>query len=254
MNTPTFCLIGSGKALQYAKEFLIKRGIRIADSPSPSVTHALLPVPSFDQLGNIRDGITPKEVFDHLSENVTIFGGNLTNPSVRNYRCVDFLQDPYYLASNAAITADCALTSLASKLPVVLDGCSILIIGWGRIGKCLCKKLSALGADVTVAARKETDRATLQSLGYRTVSTDNWADLLPHFRAVVNTAPVPVMTEADASRCNGQCVFLDLASKQGILADNVYWERSLPNRDAPESSGNLIAQTTLRFLRKEGWL
>ncbi len=254
MNTPTFCLIGNSKALHYAKEHLIKRGIRIADSPNPSVTHALLPVPSFDQQGNIKDGIDPKDAFRLFPEDVMIYGGNLNIPFIQNFHYIDFLQDPYYLTANAAITADCALTFLASKLPVVLDGCPILIIGWGRIGKCLSQKLNALGSDVTVAARKETDRATLESLGYHTVSTENWDGLLPHFRAIINTAPVPVMTESDTNLCNEQCVFLDLASKQGILAENVYWERGLPNRDAPESSGNLIAQTALRFLRKEGWL
>ena len=46
-----------------------------------------------------------------------------------------------------------------------LADCKVLVIGWGRIGKCLAALLKGLEADVTVVARKETDRAILHALG-----------------------------------------------------------------------------------------
>ena len=40
---------------------------------------------------------------------------------------------------------------------------------------------------------------------------------------------------------------MDLASVRGISGDRVIWARGLPNQDAPEESGMLIAKTALRF-------
>lgn len=248
MKGITFCLVGDNKALQYAGKFLTAQGVNIAPSPTLEVTHLLLPVPSLSEEALIKGGIPLDSVLPKLGANVTIMGGNLNHAAFHGYTCIDFLKDPLYLAKNAEITADCTLASLSHKLPVTLSDCRILLIGWGRIGKCLADKLRALRANITVLARKETDRATLKSLGFSTIAATELPSALPDFRAVINTAPTPVLTETEAQLCNRECVLLDLASKPGILSDNVYWERGLPNRDAPETSGKLIAETALRFL------
>ncbi len=250
MKDITFCLVGSTRALKYAGEHLKAKGIRLADTPSEEVTHLLLPVPSLTPQGNIKENIDPSPILSHVQKDVTILGGNLNNPIFDGYHCIDFLQDPFYLSENAAITADCTVSLLGQKLPVTLADCPVLLIGWGRIGKCLAEKLRAIGAKVTVAARKESDRAALASLGYYAVPPHAWCDLLPHFRAVINTAPTPVFTRVDAALCPKDCVFLDLASTLGIDAETVYWERGLPNRNAPESSGKLIASTAMRILQE----
>ena len=248
MIDPLFCPVGKSAAIEYAAKFLTQRGIHITTTPSLDVTHLLLPVPSLDENGHIKGGISPEQVLSQVSKDTVIFGGNLQHEVFSGRKCVDFLQDHHYLANNAAITAHCAFHRLGSALPVTLSECPVLIIGWGRIGKCLAALLKAVGARVTVAARKESDRATLESLGYATADASHW-DTLDTCRAIVNTAPAPILT--DTSACRDDCVFLDLASKPGILADNVMWERGLPNRDVPEASGNLIGETALRLLRKQ---
>ncbi len=251
MDGITFFLSGNTSALKYAGDFLNAKGVSIAATPSSKVTHLLLPVPSLDGKGLVRGSGAPEAILSQLSPNVIVMGGFLNHPAFENYAKIDFLQDAYYLAENAAITADCALHILGNQLPVILAGCPILIIGWGRIGKCLAARLKALNADVTVAARKGSDRGTLISLGYKTVSMEAFHSILPQCRAVVNTAPAPVISREQAALCANGCVFLDLASTPGICGENVLWERGLPNRDAPESSGALIAQTALRLCRKE---
>lgn len=251
MDGITFCLSGETSALRYAGEFLSAKGISIVSSPSPKVTHLLLPVPSFDGKGLVRGGGAPEAILSQLSDRVVIMGGYLSHPAFQNYTKFDFLQDACYLAENAAITADCALSILGKHLPVIFAGCPIVIIGWGRIGKCLAARLKALQADVTVAARKESDRAALISLGYNTILPEALNQILPPCRAIVNTAPAPVIGREQASLCPKGCVFLDLASSPGICCEGVLWERGLPNRDKPESSGKLIAQTALRLCQKE---
>lgn len=251
MDGITFFLSGDTGALRYAGEFLSTKGIPIVSAPSPKVTHLLLPVPSLDGKGLVRGGGAPEAILSQLSDRVVVMGGYLSHPAFQNYTKFDFLQDARYLAENAAITADCALPILGKHLPVIFSGCPILIVGWGRIGKCLAARLKALHADVTVVARKESDRAALISLDYAAIAPESLNHILPHCRAVVNTAPAPVIGRELAALCPKGCVFLDLASSPGICCEGVLWERGLPNRDAPESSGALIAQTALRLCQKE---
>jgi len=215
------------------------------------VTHLLLPVPSFDSDGIIKGGGRIEDILKLLPENVTVIGGNLQSSALSAKKCIDLLQDPLYLAENAAITADCAIRIAGNNLPIVFDRCPILVIGWGRIGKCLACKLKAMDADVTVAARKDTDRATALSLGFHARDTVKLNLGLSHYRVIFNTVPSPVMDASQAAFCRGDCVMVDLASKQGILADGVIWARGLPNRDAPESSGILIAKSVLRIISEK---
>lgn len=252
MKSTVFCIAGSSPALQYAGNHLISQGITVTKEPCEEMTHLLLPVPTFDAEGKIKGGISPEDLVKRIPENTVIFGGNLKHPVFHRFTCIDLLQDSQYLAENAEITADRAIIRLGSHLPVTLSGCPILVIGWGRIGKCLGQKLKALNADITVAARKETDRAALSSLGYKAADTADLQKGLPGYRAIINTAPFPVVTECDRRSCHPRCVFLDLASSPGIMGDSVLWERGLPGRDAPESSGLLIGKTVLRYLAREG--
>lgn len=242
---------GDTPALRFACKALFDRGLHIADSPSDSVTHLLLPVPSFEANGCIKGGDSLDSVLSRLPQSVAILGGNLGDAVPEDRTGIDLLQDPLYLAENAAITAECAIRIAANHLPVIFCGCPVLIIGWGRIGKCLADKLKAMGANVTVAARKETDRAALQSLGYRAKHPSRLLQVLGNYRIIFNTAPAPVITEEQANCLRSDSIKIDLASQQGIFCQDVILARGLPNQDAPESSGHLIAKTVLRLISEK---
>ncbi|MBQ9843577.1 MAG: NAD(P)-binding domain-containing protein [Oscillospiraceae bacterium] len=164
---------------------------------------------------------------------------------------MDLLRDPTYLARNAAITAYCALRLAMMELPVMLRGCRVLIIGWGRIAKCLAALLWALEADVTVAARREADRAMACALGYRAEAITNLDDTLNDYRLIFNTVPAPVLSENQVELCRQGCLRIDLASAEGIGGSHKIWARGLPGKDAPESSGILIAKTIIRLLERK---
>ena len=68
------------------------------------------------------------------------------------------------------------------------------------------------------------------------------------YRLIVNTAPAPVLTGDQLIDCCTNCLKIDLASVQGIDAEDVIWARGLPNSHAPETSGALIAQSILRLI------
>jgi dipicolinate synthase subunit A len=252
MSRYIFYPINRSPVLRAAGEALKTRGYGVVEQTCERVTHLLLPVPSFDAEGNIKGGGDPDTILTKLSPDVTIVGGNIPAGRFPGYRVLDLLKDPAYLADNAAITAYCALRLAMMELPVMLRGCPVLIIGWGRIGKCLAALLWAMEADVTVAARKEEDRAMAHALGYHTEVTETLGHNLNKFRLICNTAPAAVLTEEHVSHCRENCLKIDLASVQGISGKHVIWARGLPGRDTPESSGKLIAKTVIRHLdRKE---
>ena len=223
----------------------------MVDRPCESVTHLLLPVPSFDPEGRLKGGGDLDTVLAQLPKTVTIVGGNLPRERFEGYKLCDLLQDPSYLADNAAITAYCALRLAMMELPVMLRGCRVLVIGWGRIGKCLAALLWALEADVTVAARKEADRAMAHALGYRAITLEALDQTLNDYRLIFNTVPAPVLTEEQVELCRESCLRIDLASIAGIGGRHVIWARGLPGKDAPESSGKLIAKTIIRLLERK---
>lgn len=249
MSRYIFLSINRSSVLQSAAEALKARGYGVVDRPCEGVTHLLLPVPSFDQWGHIRGGGDPEELLAQLPKGITIVGGGIPKDRFPGYTVCDLLTDPSYLAENAAITAYCALRLAMMELPVMLRECKVLIIGWGRIGRCLSALLWAMEADVTIAARKEGDRAMARALGYRTADPEHLDRNLNDYRLIFNTAPGPVLSEEQTDHCRENCLRIDLASERGIAGRHVIWARGLPGKDAPESSGKLIARSVIRQLK-----
>lgn len=239
--------IGSTQACVCAASRLKQHGAALVDHPTPEVTHLLLDIPSFDGLGRLRGGGELQPVLERLPASITVIGGNLKHPALKDYQTLDLLQDAGYLAENAAITADCALRAAAPALKHAFRQCPTLVIGWGRIGKCLAQLLRAIGTPVTVAARKETDRAMIRALGYDALDIPDISERINKFRLLFNTVPETVLSQEPPRECTA----VELASRNGIIGKNVIIARGLPGKYAPESSGQLIAETILHYYNKE---
>lgn len=243
MKKPIFCIAGESMALHHATNMLSHWGYEIVTVPSQAATHLLLPVPSLESDGSIKGGQQLQDILQQLQPTVTVMGGNLPSLPCSS---IDFLQDEYYLQENAAITARCALVRLWQTCGA-LRNVRVMVIGWGRIGKQLASLLQESGAAVTVAARKGSARSAITASGYDAAEIGKWN--IQQYDIIVNTAPASLL---DQTAAKADTLLMDLASVRGIAGDRVIWARGLPNQDAPEESGALIAKTALRFaLRKE---
>lgn len=231
--------VGRSPALTHARKAL---GAYTTEDPA-NATHLLLPVPSFEPDGTLKGGFSPEEILESLPPDITIIGGNLRHPFPGAYKTVDLLKDPFYTAQNAALTAHCALGLILTALPAALPGQQAMVIGYGRIGKCLSRLLQNLGADVTVAARKVEDRALAEALGFGSTIPGAWDP--GKYRLIVNTVPAPVLDEQE---CRVDAFLLDLASVRGISGNRVHWARGLPGICVPETSGQLIACRALELI------
>lgn len=227
MSEIKICCPPGNPATEYAADYL-KETFTVTAQPEPDTTHLLLPVPT--------------RCFDDLPEGIVVVGGNLH--CLPGYKTIDLLKDPEYLNENAAITARCAVKLIGKEL----KNLPVLVLGWGRIGKCLATYLADSGAKVTIAARKERDLAMVRSLGYESVPIAEAAALLPGFGAVLNTVPAMVLP---AFRCDPDCVLLELASRPGMAGNNIIRASGLPGKYAPRESGTLIARRLLAILKED---
>ena len=245
MTEKIFCVPGSASSALWVADELKRLGQNVIDTPTQNATHLVLGVPCKQPESEIAD------LLSQFPANITIFGGNLNQPVFSAYRCVDLLQDEAYLWKNAAITAQIAVTLAARQLTVTWEDTNVLILGWGRISQCLAKYLTALGAKVSVAARKEVHRAQIAALGYTALNIHDLSYQLSRFRVIYNTVPAPILTAAQMRLCRKDCVKLELASVDGMDGQDVLIARALPGTFAPETSGKLIAATVLRLCARE---
>lgn len=234
MSPTTICCPIQTGAMKYAAAILQEEGYRVLDYAEPQTSCLLLPVPSFPQ-GS--DYLSP--ILVQLPQNVRIYGGFLNVPPLIGYHRIDFLADSYYLAQNAAITAECTLDMIENILKQAIAGHSVLILGWGRIGKCLGKLLKTNGMDVTIAARKDSDLAMIEVLGYRAMPLNA---LCPDSQFIINTIPAMVLPEVPRNT-----LAIELASKPGMSGENIIVAKGLPGKMRPVQSGRLIAETFMRL-------
>ena len=190
---------------------------------------------------------TKLEMLQPCTMDQTVIGGNLDFLNA-NVERLDLLKDPYYLAANAAITAEAALGLVLKGLHCEVTNANILILGWGRIGKCLTHQLHHLNANVTVYARKDSDRAMLRALGYHYIDRADLSRGLSRYQCIINTVPGAVLTQEEARSARHGCLKLELASGIWLPGDDVVLAHGLPAKCKPEASGALIARTILYHL------
>ena len=196
------------------------------------------------------------QVLSRLPAGVPVFAGAVS-PGIQalcetwGVKVTDLLAMEELAVKNAALTAEGAIGVLIRETDRCLMGRDILIVGAGRIGKLLGMRLKALGANVTVSARKESDKAWCRGMCLGTVDTGELELVLPRFSVVINTVPSLVLP-GDRLRCLPRGAFLlELASKPGGIdqqaaqsqGHRVVTALGLPGKTAPKSAAAAIVDT-----------
>jgi dipicolinate synthase subunit A len=160
----------------------------------------------------------------------------------------DIMQRRSFTVGNAALTAEGAIGKLMESSPRSIWGSKILVTGWGRVAKLLALRLHMLGAKVTVAARKDGDRAMVKALSMEAIDFKGWESVLPGFDFVVNTVPDLVLPVAALKKLRRDTVLLELASAPGgfdtdaaeKLGLKIIAAPGLPGQCAPYAAAELI--------------
>ena len=126
--------------------------------------------------------------------------------------------------------------------------------------RSVARRLAALDAQVTVAARKHGQQAMAMSHGLAAVPLGELLAVLPGFDVVVNTIPAPVLGERELAAMPGGSLVVDLASLPGgtdfeaarELGVNAIHALSLPARCAPVTAGEFVSRAVLAMLQERG--
>ena len=171
----------------------------------------------------------------------------------------DYFESEALQQKNAVPTAEGAIEVLMREVPRTVNGLCVAVTGFGRVSRALVRLLLAMGARVTVAARKSEDLALARVWGCDTLKINGKEALFSlgkGFAAIFNTVPCCLFDEAVLSRLSSETLIIDLASAPGgvdanaagMLGIRVVWALSLPGKYAPITAGEIIAQTILAYL------
>lgn len=169
----------------------------------------------------------------------------------------DYASREDFTYRNAELTAEAALGIILNDYECSVFGSECLVLGFGRIGKILSRCLKALNADVTVAARKLSDRSLIAVEGMNPVSYDEIE--YDKYDIIFNTVPAAVVKDRDIDRMRENVFIIDLASTPGGVDFDAVKKRglscvhalSLPGKTAPLSAGIIIKDTIISMIKEE---
>ena len=158
---------------------------------------------------------------------------------------VDVSLDEEFLIQNAHLTALATLAYILSRGDVSIDGLSIGVVGYGRIGRELVRMLLSLGAEVRVFSTRRDTVICLSSCGVNATQV-SVGDPIPEVDILVNTAPARIFDER--SHVPPNIDILELATGCFFEGERVTRLPSLPTRYYPITAGVLYAEALFRAL------
>lgn len=173
---------------------------------------------------------------------------------------LDYYQREEVQLLNAVPTAEGAIQLAMEATDATVQGAVCLVVGYGRVGQALARRLQALGAAVTVAARRSEALARAEASGLRGLPCGALAPQLAAFDLIFNTAPAVVLDAPLLAETAPGCVLLELASPPGGI-DRAAAERlprrvvdapGLPGRTAPRTAAGILRRSIYHILEERG--
>ena len=260
-NRKLFAVIGSDARQAAAGRALARAGYAVGGAEQTALAdYLLLPLP----LDARRAGLAA--LLRAAKPGALALGGMLSQEALRiakdaHVELVDYFAREELTIRNAIPTAEGCIAILLRERTRTLWGAAVLVLGFGHVGQAVAARLTALGAQVTVAARRPAQCALAESQGARSLPLARLAQAAPAFDTVVNTIPAPVLGQETLARLRPGSLIVDLASRPGgtdfeaakALGHRTVHALSLPAACAPESAGEYVAQTVLSILaEREG--
>ena len=111
------------------------------------------------------------EEFIKLASNKKLIAGNISEEVMtlaqqNNIEVVDLMKNEELTVLNTIATAEGAIQVAMEKTQNTIQGCKVLVLGFGRVGKTVANKFTALLAKVTCSARKDESSAWSEVYGY----------------------------------------------------------------------------------------
>ena len=189
--------------------------------------------------------ISIRELMHHLNAKILI-AGSIT-PDVYDMandeyiEIIDIMKREELAVLNTISTAEGTIEIAIANTNKIIHGSNVLILGFGRIGKVLARKMAGLSAKVTCAARKEEDLAWIRAYGHKETNINVLGENLAEYDLIINTVPHLILTKERMQYVKDDCLLIDLASNPGGIdkkaAKDKYlkliWALALPRKSSP---------------------
>ncbi len=195
-----------------------------------------------------------KIIFSFNTLSIAFFKKDVKSEQIKSF---DYNTEKFKIL-NSLPTAEGAIKIATEESKKTIKNSKSLVVGYGRIGKILSKLLYDLNSNVTVSARKESDRTQANINGYNIINTPNKNSNLSGYNIIFNTVPNLIFTKDVLLKCSKNTLIIDLASAPGGVdkkeAENLGIKAihalGLPGKYFPKTSGEIIKSTIYELIKE----
>ncbi len=195
--------------------------------------------------------ISIRELVHYLNAKILIAGSIM--PEVYNMandeyvEIIDIMKREELAVLNTISTAEGAIEIAISNTNKIIHGSKVLILGFGRIGKVLARKMAGLSAKVTCAARKDEDLAWIRAYGHNETNINTLGENLGEFDIIINTVPHLILNKERLQYVREDCLLIDLASNPGGIDKKetktrnlkLIWALALPRKSSTSNNSRI---------------
>jgi len=225
-----------------------------------TVTAVILPVGGTDEYGKVvapyskDDLYFTKEYAKQLSSSTVVYTG-IANAYIKELLAeyhisfVSIFQRDDIAILNSIPTAEGTLQKAIEMTDKTIHQSRTFVIGFGRIGKTLARLFKAVGAEVTVVAKKGKQQARIIEMGCSFVALEELQHSIQHADICINTVPALIITPEIIDEMHESIRIIDVASSPGGM-DYLYAKQSgltyehllgIPGKTAPVTAGHILA-------------
>ena len=206
--------------------------------------------------------ISIREMIHYLEGKILIAGSispEIYDMSNDDYiEIIDIMKREELAVLNTISTAEGAIEIAISNTNKIIHGSEVLILGFGRIGKVLARKMAGLSAKVTCAARKDEDLAWIRAYGHKETNINALGENLSQYDIILNTVPHLVLNKERLQYVKKDALLIDLASNPGGIDKKeakelnlkLVWALALPGKVAPVTTAEFIKDTIYNILKE----
>lgn len=225
MQNFTICIIGEDARQAYLSEYLGKEGMTVQVHPDWNPEYLkgcdlLIGPVNFYYKGELKEEIRDACAKYHVP-------------------ILNYMASREFLIANAELTAEGLLAYLILNTPFALNGSNALILGFGRCGSAIAKRLHLLGC-----------RVDAYDLVPKKLENPESYDLL------INTIPEKVLTEEVLKPLRKDCILFDIVTTPGGYDEDAVKRLelklircpSIPGNTAPKAAGYAIGAQAIGYL------
>lgn len=177
------------------------------------------------------------EIYTNIENKIFIAGGIpiqfYENKTIKN---IDLLQSEELTILNAIPTVEGTIKIAIEETEITIHESKVMVFGYGRIGKILCKNFKNLGAKVYCVARKEADLAWIREEGCIPIRYNEIEKEADKMDIIINTVPSLVIQERTIKNLKKSCLIIDVASNPGGVDKNIAKRYKINVITAPRNS------------------